>query len=511
MSGNFTSLNASGNANISGSTTCNVINATGISATSLSANNLYCASIIPTSINTSTIDSINPSDNVSLYQTNTGTITLGNSSSINNIVLNNNIVSSKKLTISNENVTGLLETNDIAPSILANDVNLYRASTGKITIGNTSNTNNITMYQPLSLSTLKLFGENIYISSINGNAMTLYCQDVCVIRNATQTFANVSNLGIELSNSSQSVKSNNIAAFSNSSDVNLYTGVTTSNFNIGNVSNTNNININQNLRVKNTVAIDNNSLSLIASNQTIKTNIIEGINSDDVALYNTHTGNISLGNSTNTNPITCNQNFVQTNTNIFMNVQNLQAVNGNTEVKFYTNVNNSIITMGSPGNASPFNFQQILSIPRAPLLAYTTLPTYQANEIGEIKYFTTTTPNFNIPNSYASGSLSLPIGIWAINYTSSITSVGASVSTLTRISTYLSVNSTSPYSDNGIVVAQQIPMNAPFNASVAPSYLSGSHILRNSIVQTFQIVCNLQYTGSQTGNLSISGSATRIA
>ena len=607
-----TNLSISGNASITGnqtiygSTTATSANYSG----NLSCNNLSCnANIINTTgtittnqINSTYIDcdniqSNNSTDNVNLYTTNTGNITIGNSSNSNNIKfnqniqtpdlftdniqnlnnadvaylylgntggvqignplssnsvvinpsigcnsylatnnsnqinigstsnsaninLNQNVATNKTITSSSSINSNSLTTNQVnsstyQPINVTDNINLFTNNTStNFNIGNSSNTTNqITVQQPLfcanlNCSNLYLFSNIIEITTINGNTLQFksnYNLDFIVNNNQCMFITyNGTNYLIQCN---APILCSNIQPLNVSDAINLYTTNTSTNFNIGNSANTaNNIVFNQpvTMGTLNVSTLNASTIYLFGSSieiDTITANTLQFKSPSNIQFftYGTQCMNITYNGTVN-----------QVQISVPLCADIIQSLGATDTVLLYPTSTGSISFGNTANTANNIVFNQSISIPKAPTLSYTSLPTYGSNDIGLIKYFTNT--NFSLSASgtiVKTPALSLGPGVWCINYYAACFAIGTY--TITQLVGGFSINGTSTYVDPSFgIIAVSGFYNTP-QPGTSSMILNGVYYFSNTTTQNCYIIGNFNYTGTPSSGMSLYGQAVRIA
>jgi hypothetical protein len=216
----------------------------------------------------------------------TATLTSANIPTLTNTTLTN--------TTSN---TTNLNTNNIQPNPVSSAVSLYTTGTGTIVLGNTSNTNALTIQLSTNLQTDKnltlqgtgriitpnlrvsgLTASKIVLSDVNDDLVSSsWAESDLVILSANNTFTGNNTFN-------GNVLANTLRGTTTGSTISLYE-TSTAGITLGNISNTNNIKINQNIELE-TARI------LLCSN-------FRGLNNTDtITLFGTTTtGPVNIGNA----------------------------------------------------------------------------------------------------------------------------------------------------------------------------------------------------------------------
>jgi len=418
--------------------------------------------------------------------------------SCNNLSCNANIINTTGSILTNTITSTYIDCDNIQNVNNSDIGNLFLGNTGGILIGNPFSSNPVTISPPFQCNTLLPTNNTtpINIGSLTNSNNIILNQNLTTSKaiNSTSTIT------------TNQVNSSNYEPVNLSDTINLFTNSITGPINLGNSGNTNQITINQPTFCAN----------LGATNLYLFSNIIGLTSINGNTLIQKSNSNIAFNiNSTQCMFITFTGLFYQIQCNVPILVDNIQGLNPGDAISLYTNNSSSNFNIGNLANSNNIVFNQNISIPASPVLSYSTLPTLTSAQPGYIKYFPITnfSPTITSGTVYkTSSAISLPVGVWAINYYSSLLVTSGSY-TIMSISTAFSINGSSAYNDSGFGSGSAI-VSGFFNistSSLTPLILEGSYYFNNTSTSNCYIISQVYFSGSPSLNFNLYGQAVRIA
>jgi len=299
-------------------TTTAGITTANITTENTTTSNITTANI--TSLNANSIQANPVSSSVSLYTTGTGALTLGNTSNTNGLTINNKILmgTGKQIEIT---PTGYLVVETIRGYAFANAVSLYLNQTGTISFGNNLGTGGgITFNDNTTIGTgKKITTPDILVSSLTGSKIVLSDASKNLISSAYDTTT------LPISTPTQTA----LDLKSNIANPTFTTGITTPLITFNGVQIASKLLLTNASKVVISSSYTDTDMAILSLSNTfsgtsntfsntILVNTITGTTTGSaISLFGTSTSLIDLGNSSSTSVIRLNQNTSVANTKIF--------------------------------------------------------------------------------------------------------------------------------------------------------------------------------------------------